>query len=59
MNDLTPPPLPYNLANELAKERTLAAAERTLMAWMFCGGDRLNYCWRVCFYWYFNEGGLI
>jgi putative membrane protein len=34
MNDLTPPPLHYNLANELAKERTLAAAERTLMAWI-------------------------
>jgi putative membrane protein len=34
MNDGTPPPLPYNLANELAKGRTLAAAERTLMAWI-------------------------
>jgi putative membrane protein len=25
---------PYNLNNELAKERTLAAADRTLMAWI-------------------------
>lgn len=25
---------PYNLANELAKERTRAAADRTLMAWI-------------------------
>lgn len=25
---------PYNLTNELAKERTRAAADRTLMAWM-------------------------
>lgn len=35
---MTPPdprePPPYNLANELAKERTRAAADRTLMAWI-------------------------
>ncbi len=34
----TPPELPekqvYNLTNELAKERTRAAADRTLMAWI-------------------------
>jgi putative membrane protein len=29
-----PPDQPYNLNNELAKERTRAAADRTLMAWM-------------------------
>ncbi|WP_448574263.1 YidH family protein [Trichothermofontia sp.] len=29
-----PDPNPYNLANELAKERTRAAADRTLMAWI-------------------------
>lgn len=28
------PPEPYNLNNELAKERTRAAADRTLMAWI-------------------------
>ena len=27
-------PVPHNLANELAKERNRAAAERTLMAWI-------------------------
>ncbi|PSN14806.1 hypothetical protein C7293_09980 [filamentous cyanobacterium CCT1] len=27
-------PPPYNLTNELAKERTSAAADRTLMAWI-------------------------
>jgi putative membrane protein len=27
-------PIPHNLANELAKERNRAAAERTLMAWI-------------------------
>jgi len=27
-------PPPYNLSNELAKERTRAAADRTLMAWI-------------------------
>jgi putative membrane protein len=27
-------PAPHNLANELAKERNRAAAERTLMAWI-------------------------
>ena len=31
MND---PPDTYNMANELAKERNRAAAERTLMAWI-------------------------
>ncbi|MGF1570658.1 MAG: YidH family protein [Nodosilinea sp.] len=29
-----PDPPPYNLTNELAKERTRAAADRTLMAWI-------------------------
>lgn len=29
-----PEPEPYNLNNELAKERTRAAADRTLMAWI-------------------------
>jgi putative membrane protein len=29
-----PPNQPYNLNNELAKDRTRAAADRTLMAWM-------------------------
>lgn len=29
-----PEPPPYNLNNELAKERSRAAAERTLMAWI-------------------------
>jgi putative membrane protein len=29
-----PDPYPYNLNNELAKERSRAAAERTLMAWI-------------------------
>jgi len=29
-----PPGKPYNLNNELAKERNRAAAERTLMAWI-------------------------
>ena len=28
------PPEPYNMTNELAKERNRAAAERTLMAWI-------------------------
>ena len=28
------PPEPYNITNELAKERNRAAAERTLMAWI-------------------------
>jgi putative membrane protein len=28
------PPDPYNMTNELAKERNRAAAERTLMAWI-------------------------
>jgi putative membrane protein len=30
----SPEPEPYNLNNELAKERTRAAADRTLMAWI-------------------------
>jgi putative membrane protein len=30
----SPEPPPYNLNNELAKERNRAAAERTLMAWI-------------------------
>ncbi|MFM1842557.1 MAG: hypothetical protein RLZZ490_1293 [Cyanobacteriota bacterium] len=30
----SPAELPYNLNNELAKERNRAAAERTLMAWI-------------------------
>ncbi|WP_368667631.1 YidH family protein [Synechocystis sp. LEGE 06083] len=34
MDNYPPPPEPYNLANELAKERNRAAAERTLMAWI-------------------------
>ena len=34
MTPLTQPPEPYNLNNELAKERNRAAAERTLMAWI-------------------------
>lgn len=34
MPNLPPPPEPYNLNNELAKERSRAAAERTLMAWI-------------------------
>lgn len=29
-----PPKEPYNMTNELAKERNRAAAERTLMAWI-------------------------
>ncbi|GAB4365918.1 MAG: hypothetical protein Kow00121_02820 [Elainellaceae cyanobacterium] len=29
-----PEPQPYNLNNELARERTRAAADRTLMAWI-------------------------
>lgn len=29
-----PPEEPYNMTNELAKERNRAAAERTLMAWI-------------------------
>lgn len=31
---MSPPPDPYNMTNELAKERNRAAAERTLMAWI-------------------------
>lgn len=31
---ILPDPPPYNLTNELAKERTRAAADRTLMAWI-------------------------
>jgi putative membrane protein len=34
MNNPQPPRDPPNLANELAKERNRAAAERTLMAWI-------------------------
>lgn len=34
MDNYPPTPEPYNLANELAKERNRAAAERTLMAWI-------------------------
>ena len=31
---MSPTPDPYNMNNELAKERNRAAAERTLMAWI-------------------------
>ena len=34
MPPLSQPPEPYNLNNELAKERNRAASERTLMAWI-------------------------
>ncbi|AIE76046.1 MULTISPECIES: YidH family protein [unclassified Synechocystis] len=34
MDNFPPPPESYNLANELARERSRAAAERTLMAWI-------------------------
>ncbi|GAB4350358.1 MAG: DUF202 domain-containing protein [Leptolyngbyaceae cyanobacterium] len=33
-SELSPEQEPYNLNNELAKERTRAAADRTLMAWI-------------------------